>query len=138
MELPTKMKNKRKNTIASLLVLVLCSAAAVSLGPAAPVMAGGGETCEGDVDGNGQVDILDLLSVIQSWGNCPDEPEPCPADLNGDGVVNVNDLLIVLKNFGPCDEVSCESAADCDDGDDCTVDLCIHGLCFHFEIPDCE
>ncbi len=121
-----------------LLSLVLCSAMAVTLGSATHVLAGEGKGCEGDVDGNGQVDILDLLAVISDFGTCPDEPEECPADLDGDGFVFVTDLLIVLQNFGPCEGEGCESAADCDDGNDCTIDICVEGLCFNIEIPGCE
>ena len=37
----------------------------------------------------------DILTVLTSWGECPQ----CPADLNDDGVVNFDDLLIVLSNW---------------------------------------
>ena len=35
-------------------------------------------------------------------------------------------------------EPPCVTDADCDDGDYCTEDLCIDGLCHHYPIPDCE
>ncbi len=50
----------------------------------------------GDVNGDGVVNVTDLLEVIGAWGACPG----CPADLNGDGVVNVTDLLLVIGNWG--------------------------------------
>ncbi len=50
----------------------------------------------GDVDGDGKVDVLDLLIVLGDWGPCPPPPDECPADINADGVVDVLDLLIVL------------------------------------------
>ena len=49
----------------------------------------------GDVNGDGVVNLEDLLLVLGAWGPCP----ACPEDINGDGVVNVLDLLIVLGNW---------------------------------------
>jgi hypothetical protein len=51
----------------------------------------------GDVNGDGVVNIADLLAVIAAWGPCL---PPCPADVNGDLVVNIADLLIVIANWG--------------------------------------
>jgi choice-of-anchor B domain-containing protein len=53
---------------------------------------------EGDVDGNGLVDVADLVEVITSWGPCLDCGE-CPADLDGDCTVGVNDLVTVVLNW---------------------------------------
>ena len=53
--------------------------------------------CPEDVNGDGTVDVLDLLAVIAAWGN-PGGPE----DVNGDGVVDVLDLLAVISAWGPC------------------------------------
>ena len=47
----------------------------------------------GDLDGNGVVDVNDLLVIIGAWGICSGD---CPADLNGDGVVDVLDILEIL------------------------------------------
>ncbi|MCH2135951.1 MAG: hypothetical protein MK101_05145 [Phycisphaerales bacterium] len=52
--------------------------------------------CPGDVDGDGAVDINDVLLVIANWGT--DET----GDLNDDGEVAVEDLLIVLGFYGTC------------------------------------
>ncbi len=49
----------------------------------------------GDINGDGVVDVLDLLALLSAWGECPD----CPEDLNGDGVVDVLDLLDLLSNW---------------------------------------
>jgi hypothetical protein len=50
-----------------------------------------------DVDGDGMVNVNDLLIVIAAWGlNGP------LGDVNQDGIVGVNDLLIVIANWGPC------------------------------------
>lgn len=53
----------------------------------------------GDLNGDGVVDGLDLLILLQNWGDCPD-PQDCVADLNGDGIVDGLDLLILLQNWG--------------------------------------
>jgi hypothetical protein len=54
------------------------------------------DTVPGDSNGDGMVDVLDLVAVISSWGSCPG----CPADLNDDGVVDVLDLVLVISNWG--------------------------------------
>lgn len=54
-----------------------------------------------DVDGNGIVDVHDLLSVIHAWGPCLGPTGGnCPPDLDGSGVVNVADLLKVIRDWG--------------------------------------
>ena len=55
----------------------------------------------GDVNGDGAVDIVDLLLLLGTWGPCPPDPDPCPADFDGNGEVNVSDLLILLGNVDP-------------------------------------
>jgi hypothetical protein len=30
-----------------------------------------GEPCPGDVDGNGSVDVIDILTLLSNWGGCP-------------------------------------------------------------------
>ena len=54
--------------------------------------------CPEDLNGDGVVNVLDLLLVLAVWGPCPG----CPEDLNNDGTVNVLDLLLVLAAWGPC------------------------------------
>ncbi len=49
-----------------------------------------------DINGDGVVDVLDLLAVLSAWGDCPG----CEEDVNGDGVVDVLDLLAVLGAWG--------------------------------------
>jgi hypothetical protein len=54
---------------------------------------------QGDIDGNGAVNVDDLLSVINAWGDCPAQFF-CKADVaptGGNGVVNVDDLLAVIN-----------------------------------------
>ena len=52
----------------------------------------------GDVDGNGTVDVLDLIAVLLVFGPC--QPECCLADFDLDGAVDPVDLLQVLGAFG--------------------------------------
>lgn len=52
----------------------------------------------GDINGDGVVDVSDLLLLLSAWGGCPSAS--CPADLNGDGVVDVSDLLLLFANWG--------------------------------------
>jgi hypothetical protein len=49
----------------------------------------------GDIDGDGVVDVEDLLLLLGDWGDCPG----CLADLDGNGVVDVSDLLILLGSW---------------------------------------
>lgn len=54
--------------------------------------------------GDHVVNVDDLLSVITSWGPCPN-PNDCPADIappGGDDTVNVDDLLAVITGWGAC------------------------------------
>lgn len=51
----------------------------------------------GDLNGDGVVNVSDMLLLLAAWGQCDGD---CPADLNGDGVVDVSDLLILLSNWG--------------------------------------
>ncbi|MDY7108618.1 MAG: sialidase family protein [Planctomycetota bacterium] len=60
------------------------------------------DECEalGDLDGDGEVDTADLLTLLANWGDCPGGGEPCPGDLDGDGDVDTADLLALLGNWG--------------------------------------
>jgi hypothetical protein len=55
----------------------------------------------GDVDGDGQVNLTDLLLLAQAFGSVPGDTNWNPAcDFNGDGRVDVSDLLIMAKYWG--------------------------------------
>ena len=54
--------------------------------------------CSGDVDGNGRVDVDDIIDVITSWGDTGNSL----ADVNNDNVVDATDLVIVLAGYGSC------------------------------------
>ena len=50
--------------------------------------------CTSDINGDGVVDVLDLLEVVSHWGDMGG-----PADVNGDGIVDVLDMLAVISNW---------------------------------------
>jgi glucose/arabinose dehydrogenase len=54
----------------------------------------------GDLNGDGVVDVIDLLMLLDAWGECLGGPQECVEDINGDGVVDVLDLLILLDHWG--------------------------------------
>ncbi len=56
-------------------------------------------TPTGDLNGDGVVNVFDLLILLDQWGPCPDTGD-CAADLTGDGQANVFDLLVLLNNWG--------------------------------------
>ena len=55
----------------------------------------------GDIDGDGDVDTADLLTLLAEWGPC-DRPCPpsCAADVDDDCNVGTSDLLLLLANWG--------------------------------------
>jgi thermitase len=62
------------------------AAAAVALAGPAPQL--------GDLDGNGVIDVTDILLLLDAWGQVHSS-----ADLNGDGVVGVDDLVTLLGGW---------------------------------------
>jgi hypothetical protein len=55
--------------------------------------------CPGDANGDGWVDVADLVEVVIAWGPCRGHR---PADIDGDGAVGVVDLIGVILSWGPC------------------------------------
>ncbi len=53
----------------------------------------------GDIDGDGTIDIPDVLAIFDAWGPCPEPCAACPADLDGDGVVGISDFLGLLAGW---------------------------------------
>jgi hypothetical protein len=51
----------------------------------------------GDVNGDGEVNIFDLVIVGVAFGSSP--PSNPQADINGDGVVDILDVVLVSANF---------------------------------------
>ncbi|MCH8343190.1 MAG: hypothetical protein IH983_04305 [Planctomycetes bacterium] len=56
-------------------------------------------SCAWDLDGSGDVGILDLLALLAAWGPCE---APCPPDFDGGGTVDIFDLLTLISNWGFC------------------------------------
>jgi hypothetical protein len=56
-------------------------------------------TCLGDVNGDGNVNVYDLLAVLGTWGCCV-SGDICLADQDCNGTVNVSDLNIVISAWG--------------------------------------
>ncbi len=55
--------------------------------------------CLEDLDGNGRVDVDDLVAILVHWGG----DASSGADVDGDGWVDAKDLGLVLAAWGPCD-----------------------------------
>jgi hypothetical protein len=51
----------------------------------------------GDLNGDGHVNVDDLMTVILRWGPC--EVVACAGDVNRDGAVDVDDLVLVILNW---------------------------------------
>ena len=56
------------------------------------------DPCPADVDDDGEVDFVDLIRILVSWGPC----EGCPEDIDADGEVDIVDLIALLNSWGPC------------------------------------
>ena len=54
--------------------------------------------CLGDIDGDDDVDVDDLLALLAAWGPCVD----CDEDITGDDVVGLTDLKALLATWGTC------------------------------------
>lgn len=59
---------------------------------------------QGDVNLDGSVDVIDLLTLVASFGMDNTSPTwyttDCLCDFNDDGSCDVIDLLIMVENFG--------------------------------------
>jgi hypothetical protein len=55
----------------------------------------------GDIDGDGSVDVVDLLYLADAFGSMAGDPTyNSTSDFNNDGSVDVVDLLMLAENFG--------------------------------------
>jgi hypothetical protein len=60
-----------------------------------------GETMKGDINRDGQVNIIDISIVAAAFNTKPGEQRWNPsADVDNNGVVNIIDITIVAKEFG--------------------------------------
>ncbi len=57
-------------------------------------------SCAADINGDGEVGVLDLLILLQMWGTLVD----CGADLTGDDVVSIEDFLLLFAHWGLCSQ----------------------------------
>lgn len=62
-------------------------------------------TCAANVNGDGELDVLDFLDYLDAFGTCEGQAAPCSsggvdADFNGDTIVDVLDLLDFFDAFG--------------------------------------
>jgi hypothetical protein len=61
-----------------------------------------GGASPGDCNGDGHVDVADLLSLASSWGHRADQAGyDVVCDFNGDDIVDVVDLLILAEHWSP-------------------------------------
>ena len=72
---------------------VLCAVALVSAAHA-------GVACDGDTNGDSNVDIDDIQNVVLDFGT---DGSANGGDADGDGDVDIDDVQMVVLNFGvPC------------------------------------
>jgi len=57
-----------------------------------------GLACPEDINGDGVIDVNDLLEIVGGWGSS--DPD---LDIDGNGVVNTDDLLAVIAAWGACE-----------------------------------
>ncbi len=57
-----------------------------------------------DVNGDGLVDVSDLVLVGRRLGETIKEPTSPNPDVNGDGIVDISDLVLIGKHFGESTE----------------------------------
>jgi hypothetical protein len=56
--------------------------------------------CRGDIDGNGQVNAVDIAALLSVWNT--DAALYPRADGNSDGQINAQDIAIMLSGWGAC------------------------------------
>lgn len=77
---------------------ILCGAGSIPSGEIFAVLLTPLTSVVGDLDGDGEVGVLDVTALLAAWGGCPD-PCNCSSDLDGNQIVNGFDLAILLANW---------------------------------------
>jgi hypothetical protein len=55
----------------------------------------------GDIDANGMVNIVDIVSIAKAYGSSAGHPRyDVDCDINGDGTINIQDISAAARNFG--------------------------------------
>ncbi len=54
----------------------------------------------GDFDGDGDVDVNDIMLVANCWQMTTEDPDCAPYDLDGDGTITVVDIMLVAAQWG--------------------------------------
>lgn len=86
----------RRNTLSTVLIVILALTMLLATITSARA------ALPGDVNGDGHVDLVDLVLVAAAFGSMPGALNWNPdADLNRDGMVNIFDLVKVGLNYGP-------------------------------------
>jgi hypothetical protein len=58
-------------------------------------------TIPGDLNGDFQVNLQDLVILAKAYGSTPGAPNWNPnADIKGDGIVDLADLVILAQHYG--------------------------------------
>jgi glucose/arabinose dehydrogenase len=57
------------------------------------------QACLGDTDGNGEVDIDDIVNVVLDFGT---DGSANGGDADGSGLVDIDDIVLVVLQFGTC------------------------------------
>ena len=72
-----------------------------------------GNTCDLDLNGDGQVDDGDVFLIVEQQGQCSGDPSFSPtADLDGDGCVDATDLDLILTQIPVSIDLVCDGQAD--------------------------
>jgi len=98
------------------------------------------DRCVGDCDSDGAVDVSELIRGVNiGLGVLP--PATCPAFDCSSGCgpgprprppASITCLIRAVNNaLTACPPAPCTAAADCDDGNDCSIDLCTPDGCTH-------
>jgi hypothetical protein len=62
-----------------------------------------GMDCLGDFNGDGVVDLADIVMMLPAWNTTVGDALYDPLyDLDADGDIDLADIMTVVSNWGPC------------------------------------